>query len=673
MDTESRRALELLADRFDVSEAGLTVVFSSDELTAEEPAYREEMEVVLAPLRRRAEVVDIATFYDGGTASMVSADGGTAYAVVSLEGTVDQAIRSFQEIEESLGSGALDVWTTGGVPIFADINDVSERDLRRGEMIAIPLVLVALVFVFRGVVAASIPVTMGAVSVAASLAILYFVAQGMDVSIFALNLASFLGLGVAVDYSLLVVSRYREEMGTGSREEAIGRTMASAGKVIVFSGVTSVLGLSSLLVFDFMMLRSLGVSGVLVISVSLLVALTLVPAVLAVTGDKVNALSIPGRNRGPKGYWGSLARVVMRRPVLVAVPLICLLILLGTPFLGVKLGSPWASVLPEDAPSRQGWDVVSEEIGPGELTPVVIAARFFDGPVTPQDAERLKGMVKGLERHPTVERVESLFSLEETQAVGASSEENVADYVSQDTAVVRVYSRYSPVEDRSRELVKQVRGEELGSGVELLVTGATADLMDSVDAMYADFPKAVAFVVVTVYVVLLILFRSVLLPLKAVLMNMMSIFASYGALVFIFQQGHLEWLLGFTSQGVTEASVPILLFAIIFGLSMDYEIFLLSRIREEYQKTGQNALSVARGLEATGPIITNAAMILVLVAAAFASGDIIIVKALGVGTAIAVFLDATVVRALLVPSLMRIMDRWNWWSPRVLDKLLPRI
>jgi len=675
IDTESRRALDLLEDRFGASESTLIVVFSSPLMTTEDPAYRAEMEKVLTPLRGRPDVGEITTFYDGGTPSQVSPDGKTTYALVPLRLSIDEAIESFPQLEDSLGEGDLEVWTTGGVAIFSDINKASERDLRRGEIIAIPLVLVALVFVFRGLVAASIPVAVGAISVSAALALLYFVAQVTDVSIFALNIVSFLGLGIAVDYSLLVVSRFREEINRHPKEEAVAHTLATSGKTILFSGLTSMLGLSSLLLFDVMMLRSLGLSGVLVIMVSLLVALTLLPAILAVVGDRVNALPVlPNRGAG-KSYWRRLSLGVMRRPLLVAIPLLVFLVALGIPFLGVNLGSVWATVLPEDVPSRQGWDVVSERMGPGEIAPIVIAAQFSGGALTQENTTQLRNLVETLQSDPRVDRVESLITpnLSDSGArpSGFPSDEALEEFVSGDTTVIRVFSRFTPVADESRDLVRQIRSFDPGQDFSLMVTGATADLMDSIDVMYSAFPIAIIFVVVTVYIALFVLFRSVLLPLKATIMNLMSIFASYGALVFIFQQGHFQGLLGFTAEGVTEATIPILLFAIIFGLSMDYEIFLLSRIKEIYDSTGDNEQSVAQGMEITGPIITSGALILVLVAAAFATADIVIVKALGVGTAIAILLDATVVRAFLVPALMRIMDRWNWWSPQFLKRVIP--
>ncbi|MQF69911.1 MMPL family transporter [SAR202 cluster bacterium AD-804-J14_MRT_500m] len=667
MDTESRQALKLLADKLNITESGFIIVFSSLDMTIDDPRYIHEMESVMAPLNKLPEIIRMDTFYDGGTNEMISPDRRTVYAVVSMRGTIDEAIQSVPKIENFIQSDLLDIWITGGVPIFSDINNASENDLRRGEIIAIPLVLTALIFVFRGLVPAAVPVAMGVVSVTCSLAILYFVAQHTGVSIFALNLVSFLGLGVAIDYSLLIVSRYRDKLKLCSGEEAIAQTIGTAGEVIIFSGLTSILGLGSLVLFDLMMLRSLGIGGVLVISTSLIVSMTLVPAVLCIVSGRFKSVSGRDQPTLSSRYWKVLTTLVMRRPIWVAVPIICLLVVLGIPFLNINLGSPWASMLPVDAPSRQGWDVVSQEIGIGELTPVVIAAQFDGNPTSQTNILSFAEIVKNLENHHTVKRVESILSPDK------SFQTIKQNYAGTDTTMIRVFSHYDPLDHRSKDLVQDIRNLNLDPNFQLLVTGATADLMDSVDAMYKDFPKAVGFVIATVYFALFVLFRSVILPFKAVILNMMSIFASYGALVYIFQEGHLQNIFQFTSEGVTEATVPILLFAIIFGLSMDYEIFLLSRIKEFYQATQDNAVSVARGMQDTGPLITNAALILVLVAVSFASSDIVIIKALAVGTAIAVFLDATIVRTLLVPALMRIMDRWNWWAPSFIIRLFPKI
>lgn len=684
--TESRIALDILEEEFDAGGSSITLVFSSDSLTVKDPRYVQEMERTLSRFKESPYVKRVITFYNSRNPHMVSPDGTTTYALVLLNLELDEAMDNYPRLKELIEPGELQIWATGGVPIFSDMNEASERDLQRAEMITLPLVLLALVLVFRGLVAAGLPVAMGGVSVATTLAILYFLAQATDVSIFAMNLASLLGLGIAIDYSLLIVSRFREELERRARDEAVAVTIATAGRAILFSGLTSALGLSGLLLFKYMMLRSLGMGGVLVVVVSMLVALTLLPAILSVVGRRIDLLSI--LRRGPtarEGLWHRLAFWVMRNPILVSVPLMALLLLLGTPFLGVKLGEPWASILPPKAEARQGWELVSEKIGPGELSPILVVARSPTDIRSPRNLDAIYDLAHDLSADERVERVESIATLDPSitreqyhlllanpSLVPPGLREALNSFMGPTSTVLRVYTSVDPNSEEARGLVRRIRSYEPGGDLKLYVSGATADLMDAIDVMYSDFPKVIIFVVVAIYLVLLLLFRSVVLPLKAVVMNAMSIFASFGALVYIFQEGHFQGLLGFRAEGFTEASLPILIFCIVFGLSMDYEVFLLSRVKEIHDETDDNTLSVAQGLERTGRIITSAAMIMVLVASSFSTGEIVLIKALGVGIAIAVFLDATLVRALLVPALMRILGAWNWWAPGFLKRVLPQ-
>ena len=716
--TESREALDILIEDLGATESVIPLAFFSDTLTVDDPRYGLEMKKVLSTFEEMPEVKGVTTFYNSVSSNLVSDDGRTTLALVYMDLEVDEVLDLFPSLNEQVrladsSSEELEVWAVGGIAIFSDLNEASERDLRRAEAVSLPLVLVALIIVFGGLVAAGLPVAMGAVSVSISLAGLLLLAQVTDMSIFALNIVSFLGLGVAVDYSLLVVSRFREELARGrggeggyppisSRpapqratpqaagrqqvDEAVLRTIATAGKALLFSGITSVLGLSGLLLFEFMMLRSIGMGGMLVMVVSFLIAITLLPAILSVLGHRVDRLSLVRRRPETEGsgFWRRLASWVMAHPFAVSVPLIVFLALLGTPFLGVKIGAPWASILPPDAESRQRGDILTERMGPGALSPIVVVVQSSQDILSPGSIGALYDFLQPFQEDPRVERVESLVTLSPSlgradyQALYASREvwppqarQMVEEFATGGTTVVRIYSNFLPTADETKALVEEIRATPEIDGIRILVTGETAALEDAISVMYSDFPKAVIYVMVAMYLALLVLFRSVVLPLKAVIMNGMSIFASYGALVFIFQQGHFQGLLGFQAEGFIEPTVPILLFAIVFGLSMDYEVFLLSRVKEIYDETGDNAASVAQGLERTGRVITSAAMILVLVAASFATADIVVVKALGLGTAIAVFLDATVVRALLVPALMRIMGNWNWWSPAFLRRVLP--
>ena len=675
-DTEAQRAFEILEEEGVLNQAIVIPVFSHDTLTVHDPAYEARAQTVLSALEQYPGVARIDSYFSSRNENLVSPDGRTTYALVGLDIPLDEVLDEVPKMRAVVPEVDLDVWLTGGSAIFSDINEYTGKDLRRAEFITFPLVALALLVIFRTVVSVAAPLAIGLLGLGITLTAIYLLGLVTSMSVFALNTATLLGVGAAIDYSLLMVSRFREELERHSVEESVALTVGMAGRAILFSGITTALGLAGLLIFELSMLRSIGIGGIVVIAASVAVALTLVPALLSVVGRRIDSLPIlPARLYRGGNFWRTLAGRVTRRPLLVMLPVIVALLALGTPFLQVKLGVPWASVLPEEAESRQGWEKVSEELGEGALVPILIAARFEDDVTDPDNLVALHAYTRSARDLPGVTRVESLVdveegvTLEQYQSIYSNAEARASPEVRDvldefgggNTTMVLIYTVYEMNSDEARDTVRRLRSYD-GDG-DYLVSGATASLMDAVEAMYDAFPWALALITVSVYLVLTFLFRSVVIPLKALVMNGMSVFASYGALVFIFQQGNLEGLLNFTSTGFLEATLPILLFTILFGLSMDYEVFLLTRIREIYDETGDNAQSVALGLEKTGRIITSAALVLVLVAGSFTFGDIIIIKALGLGIALAIFLDSTVVRALLVPSLMKVLGDLNWWAP----------
>ena len=675
-DTEARQAFQILEEEGILNEAVIILVISHDNLAVRDPVYEARAQTVLSAVGRYPGVARVDSFFATGNTNLVSPDGRTTFAIAGLDIPLDDVLDEVPKIRDSIPDVELDVWVTGGSAIFSDINEYTGRDLRRAEMITFPVVALVLLLIFRTVVSVAAPIAIGAMGLGITLAVIYLLGLVTPMSVFAMNTATLLGVGAAIDYSLLMVSRYREELSDRGVEESVAVTVATAGRAILFSGITTALGLMGLLIFELSMLRSIGIGGMVVIAASVVVALTLVPALLSVIGRRIDALPIlPERLYQNGRFWRTLASWVIRRPLLVMVPVIVVLLALGIPFLQVKLGIPWASVLPEEAESRQGWEKVSEEFGEGALVPILVAARFEEEVVNPDNVAALYRYSQMARELPGVTRVESIvdggpgWTLEQYQALYSSTEARgspelasaLEEFGGGRVTMVSIYTVYEMNSDEARDTVRSLRAYE-GEG-EFLVSGATASLMDAVDAMYDAFPWALALVTVSVYIVLTVLFRSLVIPLKALVMNGMSVFASYGALVFIFQQGHLEGLLNFTSTGFLEATLPILLFTILFGLSMDYEVFLLTRIKEIYDESGDNASSVALGLEKTGRIITSAALVLILVAGSFTFGDIIIIKALGLGIALAIFLDSTVVRALLVPSLMKVLGDLNWWAP----------
>jgi len=545
--------------------------------------------------------------------------------------------------------------------------------------------------VFGSVVAGVVPGLVGGTAVIVTLALMVVLSQFFELSIFSLNLATMLGLGLGIDYSLFLVSRFREELARGeSVERAVAWSVATAGRAVLFSGATVIIGLLALLTFDITALRSMGMAGALVVALSLATALTLLPAMLGVLGERIDALAIgplaasAGRASNSSGFWTRLAHGVMARPVWVLVPLLVFLIALGLPFLRVDLGAPDASILPSDVQSRRGYDMLQAHWGDGELAPLLVVFQTIDG-ASPLQADRVGALAEFMRRvqaHSSVVRVASIVNLDpritpEQYELMYADPNRIADAygqlavqasVRQDTVLAQVTSRFGQTDDRSKELVRAIRATPPPNGFRMLVGGGTAGVIDYADRLYDQFPRAAVIVVLAIYALLLRTFGSVVIPLKAVVMNVLSILASYGALVVIFQEGALADQLHFQPLGFVEASLPIVMFCVLFGLSMDYEVFLLSRVQEAHMEGADNATAVARGLERSGRIITSAAAIVVLVSLSFVAADIVLIKALGLGTAIAVFLDATMVRALLVPATMRLLGEWNWWAPSWLQR-----
>jgi RND superfamily putative drug exporter len=696
-DLESARAKALLETEILVPQAAVVVVFHSETLRAGEPGFEAAAAAAVAEVPNAPYVRSVIPH--SLSTRQVSADGHTAYDVVLLDLPADDSPQALPGIRERLREApGLEIGLAGGPAFYGDVQAVSEADLQRSELISLPLAALALLLVFGSVVASAVPLAVGGAAVVVALAAIFVLAGATPMSIFVLNLATLLGLGLGVDYSLLMTSRFREEMAARewareAVEDAVGATVGTAGRAVFFSGLTVLLGLLGLVLFDFMILRSVGIAGAVVVALGVIGAMTLLPALLAIIGVNLDRLQVRRVVARPpeQGFWSRLARWVMARPVAVLVPTLALLLLLGTPFLHVQFNAPDARILPESVPSRQAFDRLTDEFGPGPFAPIVLAIRT-QGPAT--GAENLAGLLdysRRLASDPRIERVDSLVDVDPRLTLGqyqllyASDElppdrfvaETLSATTRGDLTAFTVTTPYGPNDAAARELVGDLRSETGAlappAGMSVLVGGGAADVEDVVTGIGAQFPRTAVFILVSTYIVLLLLLRSVLLPLKALAMNSLSILASFGALVWIFQDGNLSALFGTRPLGFVETTQPVILFCVLFGLSMDYEVFLLSRMRESWEATGDNQTAVAHGLERSGRIVTSAALIVIVVAGSFAFADIVLIKALGVGIAIAVALDATVVRALLVPATMRLLGRWNWWLPARLNRALPEL
>ncbi|OLB31173.1 MAG: hypothetical protein AUH05_19815 [Ktedonobacter sp. 13_2_20CM_53_11] len=704
-DADSERALNLLVQKVHLNLTIVQVIFTSENTSAgnvgsaDSPQFIQESQQALARVRNWSEVSGVVSFTDNPR--QISLDRHAAYVNILFKPDPDSASKLLPQLESRLQPVPNLKTTIGGGPVFyEDIQAVSERDLRRAEFLAIPFAIIALLLVFRSVVAAILPALVGGGAVAVSLALVFGLGQITTLSIFVLNITTLFGLGLGVDYSLFMVSRFREELAHGRNvEEAVAITVATAGRAVIFSGLTVSIGLAGLIFFRINFLRSVGMAGVMVVLLAVLAAITLLPASLSIIGTRINAFPVRlprlwRRTSGAAtstlspspaaplandhhGFWYQLSHVVMRYPLQVFVPVFILLIALGLPFLGVRFSAPDASILPPDVPSRAAFDLLAKRFNDRETTPILLAVQTPGDVLTTTNIRNLYNYVRRIQADPRVARVDSIvsadprYTLEQYELVYTHPQQISDPYlsaflkpsVSGNTTMILVISKYGMLDQRSQALVQTIRNTTPGNGITTLVDGSTAGDMDYVTSLYTDFPIAVVIVAITTYIVLLFLFRSLILPLKAILMNTLSILASYGALVVIFQNGFLHQLLGFTPLGFVEASGPILLFCSLFGLSMDYEVFLLSRIQESFWQTGDNTRAVALGLQRSGGIITSAAVIVIVVSSCFATADMILVKALGLGMALAVVIDATLVRGLLVPATMRLLGDLNWWLP----------
>jgi len=680
---EAQRASNQIQSALGENPSALLVIFSHPTLETTDPAYLAAVDASLRDLRNLDLVARVTTHRDNPR--QAAPDRHTAYAVIALRSLPDEFRGVIPKVNGALQPSGLDMTLTGAPVFFSDIQSVTERDLRRAEIISFPFAGLALVLVFGSLVAAAVPAIIGGTAVIVTLGVIVLMTAVTDVSIFAMSLVSMLGLGLGIDYSLFVVSRFRDELAERDVPDALGVAMATAGKSVLFSGLTVFIGLLGLTTFTFNALRSLGLAGSVVVALSVLAALTLLPAILAVAGRRIDALTVLRTGRGGVGFWHAIAGRVMKRSGLVFVAVLAFLLLLGSPFIHVKFGAPDASILPTDVQSRQGFDQLRTAFGEGEISPILIAVTAPAAITQPERLLALNEFVARVRADSRVERVDSIVSMDPRLTLDQhllifSDPMNIADpyarALAADTTrerftLVRVVSKYGQTTDLSKSLVKAIRNTPITGDLSFSVAGGTAGVIDYSEGLYSEFPRALLFIVIATYIVLLLLFRSVILPLKALVMNTLSILASYGALVVVFQDGALSGLLGFQPLGFIEASLPIIMFCVLFGLSMDYEVFLLSRVKEAYDGGLDNTQSVAVGLESSGRLITSAAAIVVLVSGSFIAADIILIKALGLGTAIAVLLDATVVRALLVPASMQLLGDWNWWAPRAVLRLLP--
>ena len=685
LHSESSVAKKWLHEGLGVSSPDVVAIFRSDELSALDGEFYDEIEPVLDALSDDEAIESVTSYFDSGLISMVSKDASQAVVFIALKGDDTAKSLALPGLRETLAGSSLSVKLGGALPAEAFAQETAFRDLARGELIAAPIIIMLLFYFFRGITATLLPVAVAAFAIPTTLAGLRVLTNFFDVSVFALNVASIIGIGLAVDYSLLMVTRFREEVSHGrSVEDALARTMKTAGHAILVSGFTVAVSLAALLVFPLMVLRTISISGIMVVGFAMVGALVLLPALLAVNGHRLV---------GRKAYETSpmarqlrrFAHWVMRWPVILTVVTTLFMLALGSPALRMKSAMPDSKIFPPGSEVRVVDELLeskaSEGFGHQPLTPILLAVRSKTDFTSPGEVEKLIAYVKSLKAVSGVHRVESPFAAGDlarpedaprllVDRSNLSSEERdfLADTLRDDLALIYVYGEASWRSNEAGELIVRIR-DLPAPGVDVKVGGPTAENFDGRKALSDSLPTVFWLIVAANILILFLAFGSIVLPFKAIAMNIVSVAASFGALVWIFQDGHLRWLLAFETQGGIEVTVPVVLLAVVFGLSMDYEIFMLSRIKEEFDKSGDNTASVAIGLEHTSSIITRAALLLIAVVGAFAFGEFIFVKEIGVGLVVAIFLDATIVRCVLVPSTMKLLGRFNWWSPAWLKRI----
>jgi uncharacterized membrane protein YdfJ with MMPL/SSD domain len=652
-------ATETVKAREQLEDAGLrapAVLVLVDDAPVDKAATRGRVMALERELRDDSEVKSVSGYYTTRSRDFVSRDGDATYLAVALKPTED---KEWQEAGGDIADRFTDRpgITVGGAAVAQEqVNTQVEEDLRRAEMLAFPLLFLLSFLFFRSLVAALLPVMIGLLAIVGTFLILRVASEFGSISIFALNLTSGLGLGLAIDYSLFIVSRYREEIAKdGPGLAAMRRVLATAGRTVFFSSLTVAAALASLLVFPQRFLYSMGLGGSLVVLLAALISLTVLPAVLTLLGTRVNSLAPRFLQRRAeadarseeRGFWYRLSRFVMRRPVPIATLSALFLIVLGLPFFNIKFNTVDPTVLPKEASARQAYDTVSDEFPPYRETPIWISAKD----ASPQATAALAAQVRN------------------TPGVAAvAPPQPLRDGVN----AIRAVSANPFNSEGSQSTVERIREIDAPPGATVLVGGATADFIDFQDSLARHLPIAFAIIVIATLVILFLMTGSVVLPIKSLIMNVLNLSAVFGLLVLIFQDGRLEGLLGYTSSGAIEQTMPILLFAVAFGLSTDYAVFLLSRIKEARDNGASDSESVAIGLERTGRIVTAAALLFAVAIGAFATSKIIFIKQNGVGTALAVLIDASIIRALLVPSLMELLGKWNWWAPAPLRRLYQR-
>jgi len=663
---ESSEALDIMNERLGISEyedLDETIIIRSTTLTVDDAEFQGHVEQLYNDMMALGPDVFISgfTYYMTQEPSMVSADRHSTFISFTMPMDADEKMEEVYELGDSYATDSFEIFYTGSASFMADSMELGESSAARGEMIGISAAIVILAIVFGAIAAAILPIVLGMVAIAVALGLIALVGQAMDLTFMITNVVTMMGLAVGIDYSLFVLTRFREERQRGREKmDAIGVAGATASRAIFFSGLAVVLALSGMVIFPLSIFISIGIGAILVVLMAIFAALTLLPAMMGLLGDRVNKFRIPFIQRGktaqtydsPTGFWAWITRVVTKIPVLSLVIVVVLLGSAAIPFFDRDTGMTGISGLPDYLRAKEGYLVLQEEFGIGMDTPTIIV---IDGDVSSEETQaRIAQLQASLDADP------------------AFAYSNLVPYPDNDLAVIYAQISGDSMSLQSMDSVKLLRSEYIpqalgDSAVRVLVSGESAFMVDFNQTTDTYTPYIFAYVLALSFIILLLAFRSVVISTTAIMMNMLSVGAAYGLIVLVFQKGIGADFFGFMQVEVIETWLPLFLFALLFGLSMDYHVFLLSRVRERFKQTGDNNESVSFGLRSTGRLITGAALIMVAVFGGFALGDMVMMQQMGFGLAVAIFLDATLIRCVLVPATMKLLGRRNWYLPKWLE------
>ncbi len=671
------------------SDNNILIIYSSKTLLATNPLFNKKIKQSLSRLDQFPIKHDI--IFPEHNKKQISKDRHTAYAVLILKTNDPITDKVLVDLKSLIRIPSSMNVLLGGEPIFIEnVNKQTELDLYKADFIGTPVAIITLVIVFGSIIAGVLPIILGGGSALMILTTLYFLGHAFTLSIFTLNIALLLGLCLSLDYSLFIISRFRDELHhTSSFKEAIAMTQATAGKAIFFSGIAVFASLSALFLFPINILFSVAVGGVTAVTVAVLVAVVVLPAILAVLNTKINLLSLKwlGKNKGTHSEsWRWIAEKVVKRPLVFFFPILLFLLLLGYPFKLAKFGVSDFHIFPQHSESRQFFDKYAEKFNEHELAPIVLLVRSTpNGILSRGNLSKLYDLARKLQDNPLIEQVTSIVNIDKrltknqyyalyvahkslmTNAMKTLLETTTRQYLT----VINIVSKYSINSPETKTLITDLRKMKMQKGLTMEVMGTPVANMDVLNRIASVLPYALLWIIVFTYLILLILLRSVFLPIKAIVMNLLSLSACYGALVLVFQEGYLHQLLNFDPQGMLDISLLVIIFCALFGFSMDYEVFLLTRIKESYESNHDNKKSIVFGIEKSSRLITSAALIVIFICGSFLVADVLMVKAFGLGIAVAIFVDAFLIRTFLVPATMALMGKWCWYLPKWLNKILP--